>query len=417
MTTAIAFKLDGNAEAGFPALPPPAETAHVIATDAEAIDVAKQVAAEFHAGAAARDRDKRLPIAEIDRYSQSGLWSLNVPNAFGGPELSYATIARAIAIIAAADPSLAQVTQNHIDFVDTVRTTGSDAQKKYFFDLVLRGYRTGNAFSEFGSRTAAAFQTRIASRGDDFTVSGRKFYCSGALLAHLVPITALDDSGKSYIAVADRRAGGLTIVDDWSSFGQRTTASGTAIIDNLIVPSSHVLRTYTAEDAPSVNGAICQIIHAAVDQGIAQGAIDETLAFVRGSSRPWIDSGKDYAHEDPYTISAVGDLFIRLHAAEALLERAGRFVDIAVTEPSLTNVAAASIAVAEAKVLTTETAILATNKLFELAGTRSTLEKHQLDRHWRNARVHTLHDPVRWKYAAVGNFYLSGVNPPRHSWI
>jgi alkylation response protein AidB-like acyl-CoA dehydrogenase len=73
--------------------------------------------------------------------------------------------------------------------------------------------------------------------------------------------------------------------------------------------------------------------------------------------------------------------------------------------------------VAEAKALTTEIAILATNRLFELAGTRSTLGVHNLDRHWRNARTHTLHDPVRWKYHAVGNYYLNNVKPPRHAWI
>jgi alkylation response protein AidB-like acyl-CoA dehydrogenase len=84
--------------------------------------------------------------------------------------------------------------------------------------------------------------------------------------------------------------------------------------------------------------------------------------------------------------------------------------------PTETTVAKVSTAVAEAKVVTTEIAILATNKLFELAGTQSTLGKYNLDRHWRNARTHTLHDPVRWKYYAIGNYYLNNVNPPRHPW-
>ncbi len=84
--------------------------------------------------------------------------------------------------------------------------------------------------------------------------------------------------------------------------------------------------------------------------------------------------------------------------------------------PTEEVIADATIKTAEAKVLTTEIAILATNKLFELAGTRSTLAKHNLDRHWRNARAHTLHDPVRWKFFHVGNFYLNDVNPPRHPW-
>jgi len=79
-------------------------------------------------------------------------------------------------------------------------------------------------------------------------------------------------------------------------------------------------------------------------------------------------------------------------------------------------VALATVATAEAKVLTTEIAIEASNKLFELAGTRATLIAHNLDRHWRNARVHTLHDPVRWKYFHIGNYYLNHIAPPRHAW-
>jgi alkylation response protein AidB-like acyl-CoA dehydrogenase len=50
--------------------------------------------------------------------------------------------------------------------------------------------------------------------------------------------------------------------------------------------------------------------------------------------------------------------------------------------------------------------------LCDLAGSPATLAEHGLDRHWRNARVHTLHDPVRWKYHAVGNYYLNDEKPP-----
>jgi alkylation response protein AidB-like acyl-CoA dehydrogenase len=81
------------------------------------------------------------------------------------------------------------------------------------------------------------------------------------------------------------------------------------------------------------------------------------------------------------------------------------------------TVATAALAVAESKALTTEAAILATNKLFELAGTRSTSGVHNLDRHWRNARTHTLHDPVRWKYFIIGHYHLNGVKPARHPWL
>ena len=164
-------------------------------------------------------------------------------------------------------------------------------------------------------------------------------------------------------------------------------------------------------------GPVGQIIHAAVDIGIGRAALADTIDFVKRHSRPWIDSGQDRASDDPYTIAQIGELTIRQHAADALLPRAGRAVDRAVADPNEETVALASVAVAEAKALATEAALASANKLHELAGTRSTLAVHNLDRHWRNVRTHTLHDPVRWKYAAIGNYYLNGANPPRHGAI
>jgi SfnB family sulfur acquisition oxidoreductase len=330
------------------------------------------------------------------------------------PGLLWAVIAQTIAIVSAADPSVGQLIQNHSDFVDTIRAVGTQAQKDYFFPRILKGLRTGNAFSEFGSRTDGDFETRIIREGEHYRVSGKKYYCSGAYLAHVVPIIAVDDEKRVYIAVADRHAPGLSVDTDWSSFGQRTTVSGTSIIDNVLIPVDHV---FLLPDGPSANGPLCQIVHAAVDAGIARGAFEETLRFVREFARPWIDSGQDKAVDDPHTQFQLGDIAVRLRAAEALLAKAGRVLDKAVANPNAETVAAASIAVAEAKVLSTEAALLATNKLFELGGTRSVLAKFNLDRHWRNARVHTLHDPVRWKYNILGNYYLNGIKPPQHSWI
>jgi SfnB family sulfur acquisition oxidoreductase len=401
---------------GVPAVARPREPAHVIRDDAEALAVASRLAEAFAVGSAARDRDRVWPVAELDAFSQSGLWSINVPRAFGGPEVSYATLAKVIDIISAADSSIGQIAQNHLGVVAAIRTVSDLAQQRLLFAEVLRGVRFGNAFSEFGSKRAADFETRFVDDGDHVIVRGRKFYATGALLAHLVPIVALDDEGRAWYAIAERDAPGLTVIDDWSSFGQRTTLSGTVLIDDVRVPKTHLVPGYKGYDHPTADGAIFQIIQVAVDTGIARAAIEETVRFVRTKSRAWIDSGQDHAWQDPYTIQAVGELTLRLHAAQALLEKAGLAIDAAVADPTEATVAWAQIATAEAKVLSTEIAIAATNKLFELAGTRSTLAEHNLDRHWRNARTHTLHDPVRWKYAIIGNHALNGVNPPLHAW-
>ncbi|MDD2730044.1 SfnB family sulfur acquisition oxidoreductase [Malikia sp.] len=404
-----------NTAQPFPALPRPSQPAHVIRSAAEAIEVARRLAGEFAVEASLRDSEGYLPIAEIDSYSRSGLWGITVPKAHGGAGVSYATVAEVIRIIAAADSSIAQITQNHLALVAHIELDASPEQQQELFGLVLQGIRLGNAFSEKGSKNVAAFETRLRLENGVAVVNGQKFYTTGALLAHIVPIVAVDEDGKGWLAFAERDAPGLTVINDWSSFGQRTTASGSIRIDNVRVPASRLVPV-AAFDRPTAAGPISQIIQSAIDAGIAAAAINETIAFVRTRSRPWIDSGKESASEDPFTVSAVGELVIRLHAAEALLERAGRAIDDALAHPSDETVDRATLATSESKVLTTEVAIAATNKLFELAGTRSTLQEHNLDRHWRNARTHTLHDPVRWKYFHVGNYHLNDIAPPRHAW-
>lgn len=163
---------NGTARADFPAPSRPQNPAHIIQDDREAIAVAQRLAERFAQAASARDRERCLPLPELDEFSQSGLWGITVPKAFGGAEVSYMTVAEVIKLISAADPSLGQIPQNHLAVLEIIRLTGDEQQKRFFFAEVLRGIRFGNAFSESGSKTAGHFDTRIISRGDGFVVSG-----------------------------------------------------------------------------------------------------------------------------------------------------------------------------------------------------------------------------------------------------
>ena len=130
--------------------PRPGTPAHIIKSDAEAIEVAHRLADKFAEGAALRDRESLLPLAELDAFSQSGLWAINVPKAYGGAGVSYVTLTEVIKIISAADPSLGQIPQNHLAIVEHISSDGSEAQKRFLFGEVLKGIRFGNAFSESG---------------------------------------------------------------------------------------------------------------------------------------------------------------------------------------------------------------------------------------------------------------------------
>ena len=384
----------------------------VIRSDAEALSVARELAAHFKRESAVRDRDRRLPLDELELFSHTGLWGITVPQAWGGAGVSNVTLAQVVALIAAADASLGQIPQNHFYALEVLRVNGTPAQQARLYAEVLAGQRFGNALAEIGTKTAHDRTTHLARAEDGYRITGRKFYATGALYAQRIPTSVVDDNGVQHLAFVPRDSDGLTVIDDWSGFGQRTTGSGSVVFDNVYVAAEDVIPFQSAFERPTPVGPLAQLLHAAIDTGIARAAFEDALHFVRTKTRPWIDSGNDTASEDPLTLKSFGHLSIRLHATEALLERSGEFLDRAQADSNAQTVAAASIAVAEVRALSTEISLAAGSTLFELAGSQATLAEHGLDRHWRNARVHTLHDPVRWKYHAVGNYYLNDENPP-----
>ena len=373
----------------------------VIHSDAEALRVARELAAHFKRDSALRDRERRLPFDELELFSHTGLWGITVPKAYGGAGVSNVTLAQVVALIAAADASLGQIPQNHFYALEVLRVNGSHEQKQRLYAEVLAGHRFGNALSEIGTKTAHDRTTHLARAEHGYRITGRKFYATGALYAQRIPTSVVDDDGIQHLAFVHRDSDGLS-----------TTGSGSVVFDNVLVAAQDVIPFQSAFERPTPVGPLAQILHAAIDTGIARAAFEDALHFVRTKTRPWIDATSDIASEDPLTLKSFGHLSVRLHAAEALLERAGEFLDSAQSNPTASTVAAASIAVAEARAISTEISLAAGSTLFELAGSQATLAEHGLDRHWRNARVHTLHDPVRWKYHAVGNYYLNDANPP-----
>lgn len=400
-----------------PALARRTSPAYRIASDGEALRIARELAAQFAEGAAQRDRERRLPTAEIEQFSQSGLWSITVPRDFGGADVETATVTEVIATISAADSNIGQIPQNHFYMVEALRLDASELQQRFYFDRVLAGDRIGNALSEIGGTYAHDYKTTVLPDGGGFILNGRKYYSTGVLFAHWVAAVANNVEGQRMIVFVPRDTAGLTLLDDWSGFGQKTTASGTTVFEQINVDAFALVPHYRAFERPTAMGPFAQILHAAIDLGIARAAFQDTLTFVRERARAFIDSGVTHAYDDPYTIAAVGDLQVRLTAAEALVERAAEFVEKARREPRQQTSEDASIAVAEARVITTEVSLYVATKFFEFAGTRSTDAELGLDRHWRNARTHTLHDPLRWKFHAIGNYWLNGVAPTRRGTI
>ncbi|MGV0852620.1 SfnB family sulfur acquisition oxidoreductase [Mycolicibacterium phlei] len=396
-----------------------------IASAEEALDVAARLSAEFDTEASVRDAQRQLPHDQVKALKESGLPALSVPTEYGGINAPATVLAEVFRLIAHADPSLAQIPHSHFVFLEALRLQGTDAQKRYFYGQVLGGALFANAQSERGPHTIDVDTTvLVRQRTGDYLLNGRKFYSTGALFADWVLVRASLTDGDTVptaqtpkaVAFVRRDADGVEVVDDWDGMGQRTTASGTVTLDNVAVPAEHVVPFSPIFAGPTVYGARAQLLHSAIDVGIATGAL---AAGVRQAerARPHFEAGVAAAVEDPTLVTVAGELALTVRGAQALLESAARAVDRAQAGLTAETAAEASIAVAAAKVAAVRASLEASNVLFELGGTRSASASGNLSRYWRDARTHTLHDPTRWKIQHIGRYTLSGAHPPRHGQI
>lgn len=364
-------------------------------------------------GALEREQRRTLPHEPIQWLKAAGFGAVRVPVEYGGGGASLPQLFELLIELAEADSNVPQALRGHFAFAEDRLNAPPSAGRDLWFKRFVEGDIVGCAWTEIGNVAIGDVVTQVSPDGDHWKLNGEKFYSTGSIFADWIDVYAQrSDTGADVIAATRARQPGVVHSDDWDGFGQRTTGSGSVVFDNVLVAAQDVIPFQSAFERPTPVGPLAQILHAAIDTGIARAAFEDALHFVRTKTRPWIDATSDIASEDPLTLKSFGHLSVRLHAAEALLERAGEFLDSAQSNPTASTVAAASIAVAEARAISTEISLAAGSTLFELAGSQATLAEHGLDRHWRNARVHTLHDPVRWKYHAVGNYYLNDANPP-----
>jgi SfnB family sulfur acquisition oxidoreductase len=396
--------------------------AAVITSGQEAITAARDYAQSVAGGVIERDRAGAVPAAEVAAFDATGLLAITVPCEHGGPDLPASVLAAVIRIIAAVDPALAQVPQAHFLFTDVLAVWGTRAQQRRLFADVLAGGRFGNAMAERGGQHAQDLQTRLHASGAGARLQGRKYYCTGAITARWIGVTALDDDGHLVLVFVPRDAEGVTLGDDWNAMGQRATVSGSAVFDDVAVDPSLVLPYEYAFGVPQQLGARAQLVHAAIQAGIAGGALADAGEFVRGKARPFFEAARSgwaqRASDDPHTIHRYGRLATRVRAAEALLGAAAATLDEVTRHPRDAAAAArGSLAVAQAKAFGSEVAAEVASEVFSLSGASAADERYDLSRHWRNARTHASHDPADWKYHHVGNYLLNNVHPPNHGQV
>ncbi|MCX7249946.1 MAG: acyl-CoA dehydrogenase family protein [Burkholderiales bacterium] len=370
---------------------------------------------ELRQGAEERERHRILPHEPIRRIGAERLLTWRVPQTQGGSGASVRDVIQFVIDVASVDSNVAQALRPSFLFLEGLLASDDEAARQRWLPHYLNGELFGNAGWEVGGANGA-ISASLVREGDHYRANGSKYYSTGALYSDWVSAVAVDEAGRERRFMLPRDRAGLELVDDFDAMGQRLTASGTTNLNNVQVNEEDIVPHNLfagGHNQRSIVTPYAQLFLAAVEAGIARNALDDAVAFARNHARPIKHSSASRSVDDPYVELSVGEISARAFAAEAVVLRAADSIDAAWAsglEPA--SITQAAIDVAQAQYVAAEAALKAAELLFDVGGASTTARKHNLDRHWRNARTVANHNPRHWKAAVVGAYRLKGTEPP-----
>ncbi|MBS1888231.1 MAG: acyl-CoA dehydrogenase family protein [Actinobacteria bacterium] len=376
---------------------------------------------EIGAGSAVRERDRIAPYAQIDLLRAARFGALRVPRDHGGAGTSLRETFRLVMALAAVDSNVAHILRSHFAFVEQMLRSTDPGQREHWLREAAAGTFVAGAATELGSHQVGAEKFGTTLRRDAAGVlrlNGVKYYSTGSLYADALLYIALDDDERlvSVVVPADRE--GVVLEDDWDGLGQSLTGTGTTRLEQVAVEPGEVLveRPLPA-DGPVRRFGVLQLYITAVIAGATRNAADDAIALVRSRE------GRPFAHaaarpaDDPLLQEVVGEIVSAAYAAEATVLRAAEAQDaeadsVVDGEPDPDLADRAALEAAQAKVVVDQIALAATARVFDLGGASATKRERNLDRHWRNVRTLSTHNPLLHKSQAIGDGALNGTPLP-----
>lgn len=377
------------------------------------MNIAISLANEFSRTAVERDKRGGTAKTERDLLRKSGLLSLIIPKAYGGLGGNWLSVLNVTRELAKKDGSLAHLFGYHSLCLASVQLFGTVEQtERAYKETAEKQLFWGNTFNPRDQ------SLRVQKRDNEFILSGKKNFCSGSSDSDVLLISAnCHERVQPIFGVIPSNREGITIQDDWDSFGQRQTDSGSVLFKNVVLKEDEVLDYFEGNSSslfPTIRTHIAQTILLHVLLGITEGALEEAKQYTKEFSRPWLTSNVDLATADPYILQQYGEMQVALRGAEVLAKEAAvSLQNIWEQEHSLTTLERGncSITIATAKVAVTKAALHVSQTMFEVMGARATSGKYGYDRYWRNIRTHTLHDPLSYKLRDIGNWSLNNQLP------
>jgi len=378
-----------------------------------------------------REQHRILPHEQILMLKEAGIGRLRLPAEHGGADATLPELFGIIIDLAAADSNVAHILRAHLGFVEQQLHNPEPLVGARWLDLVGQGVLFGNAVSEqnrlpVGRRAGTPhLDTLLVPNGaGGYRLDGVKFYTTGTLFSDWVNVQALDPDGESYRVTVPVDRDGVTVADDWDGFGQRLTATGTTRFVGVEVNAAEVQRIGDrgVETQPTYVGAFYQLYLQALTAGILAAIQSDAVALTRRRERNFSHARDPLPADDPQVLQVVGEIAADAFTARALVLTAAQVLQDAaddkvdgVFDPDAAY--RAQIAAAQVKVAVDRFASATAARLLDVGGASATQVRYGHDRHWRNIRTVSTHNPTFLKATAIGSSLVNGTPPPQNGYF
>ncbi|PHJ69268.1 acyl-CoA dehydrogenase [Nostoc linckia z18] len=377
-------------------------------------------------GASERDRDRILPFDVVDLIRRSRLGALRVPVAEGGGGTTARELFEVVIKLGDADPNVAHIIRNHFSVTERILRSQRTERNRRWLKAVADGAIIGLASTELEVKRAGGGQvvnTKLTPDGNGYRLNGTKYYSTGSLYADLIFVRVLVPDGTTAFILIPTNREGIELVDDWDGFGQRLTGTGTTNFTNVRVEAEEVIfETDTDKDYLPYN-IVPQLFLTAINAGIIRSVLRDATTLVHNRPRTFYHAVSEQAADDPILQQTIGQISANAFAAEAIVLAAADGLDRlpaakAQGEEAETAVALeTSLNAAKAKLIVDDLALRSATLLFEVGGASTTKKSSNFDRHWRNARTLSSHNPNHFKARAIGDYEINGTPLPQRGFF
>lgn len=377
--------------------------------------VAREAADDLATDAVARDQAGKAPFDEVSRLREAGLLALLIPAERGGGGADWRTAYAVVREIAAADGAIGQLLGCH-----------------YFMSCSARFF-TKPAHATRVERESAAGQwcwgggfapqeppLTLAKAANGWVLEGRQSYVTGVLVADRLAVRAVRaDTGEPLAVAVDPTRDGVVIDGDADTFGQRLAAGGSVEFDAVPVAANDILGSLSADDdvltpLAALASPIGRLVSVQVCLGMAEGVLAEAREYSRAGNSPWHPGWPVSSPHDPHVLTTYGKLTVATRSAAALTDQAIEALHVGLArgeDLSYDEYAEISVLVAVAEAAASRAVQESTARALDIVGARSASSRLGFDRFWRNARTHTLYEPVAHRLRDVGDYFLNGAHP------